>query len=87
MFPVAWLFLLHLHKIFCSKNPLLDFFQTVFTKKSHQWYGYSCKNNGPLGAHQRPKLFQNWRPGSSIGLRDLSTGLKFFSKFKYTKFT
>ena len=57
LFPVAWLFLLHVHKIFCSKNPLLDFFQTVFTKKCHQWYGYSCKNNGPLGAHQRPKLF------------------------------
>ena len=34
MFPVAWFFLLHLHKIFCSKNPLLDFFQTVFTKKA-----------------------------------------------------
>ena len=34
LFPVAWLFLLHLHKIFCSKNPLLDFFQTVFTKKA-----------------------------------------------------
>lgn len=34
LFPVAWLFLLHLHKIFCSKNPLPDFSQTVFTKKA-----------------------------------------------------
>lgn len=34
MYPVAWFFLLHLHKIFCSKNPLLDFSQTVFTKKA-----------------------------------------------------
>ena len=34
MSPVAPFFLLHLHKIFCSKNPLPGFFQTVFTKKA-----------------------------------------------------
>ena len=34
MYPVAWFFLLHLHNIFCSKNPLPDFSQTVFTKKA-----------------------------------------------------
>ena len=55
MFPVAWFFLLHLHKIFFSKNPLLDFSQTAFPKKCHQWYGYSCKNNGPLGAPPETK--------------------------------
>ena len=37
------------------QKPTAGFFKTVFTKKCHQWYGYSCKNNGPLGAHPETK--------------------------------
>ena len=33
MFPVAWLFLLHLHKIFLLQKPLAGFFPNSFHKK------------------------------------------------------
>ena len=57
MFPVAWFFLLHLHKICCSKNPLPDFFQTVFTKKAPSVVWLLMQKQWSSGRTQRPKLF------------------------------
>ena len=73
MSPVAWFFLLHLHKILCSKTPLLDSFQTVFTKKYQQWHGYSYAKTMVLWAHlQRPKLFPGIIKTIFMPQRDIS---------------
>ena len=58
LFQIAWLLLLHLQRIFCSKSALLLFFQTLFTKRYQRWHGYSNAKTKFLAAHiQRLKLF------------------------------